>query len=174
MTDLAQGQAARPHRPAPTPARLAGRQQAAAPESGRGAARVALDSALGGVDLSPSEQRFVARLCQWDKRNAAAVTALIAKARQTGRDEAEMTPRQREIVLAALMDAFTYRTSGSAAEGCWECANRASGLCAEHSKDADRARAFADVATALCRTIAPASIARIDSADFRRRTAVAS
>ncbi|MHB1593197.1 MAG: hypothetical protein ACYCO9_12955 [Streptosporangiaceae bacterium] len=158
----------------PTPARLAGRQRVATPESGRGAARVALDSALGGVDLSPAEQRFVARLCQWDKRNAAAVTSLITKARQTGRAEAEITLRQREIVLAALMDAFTYRTSGAAADGCWECANRASGLCAEHAKDADRARAFADVATALCRAIAPASIARIDSADFRRRTAVAS
>lgn len=174
MSDPAQGQAARPHRPVPAPARLGRRPSAAAPESGRAAAKAALDSALSGVDLTSSEQRFIARLCQWDKRNAAAVTALITRARQTGRDEAEMTPRQREIVLAALMDAFTYRTSGAAADGCWECANRASGLCAEHSQDADRARAFADVATALCQVIAPASISRIDSADFRRRAAVAS
>ncbi len=174
MTELANVQAARPRRPVVRPAGAGARQAAVLPESGRAAAKATIETALSEVELSSADQRFVARLCQWDKRNATAVASLLARARQVGRDEADLTPRQREIVLAALMDAFAYRTSGAAAEGCWDCANRASGLCAEHAKDADRARAFADVASALCKTITPASIARIDSAGFRRRTAVAS
>lgn len=176
MTDLAQGQAARPGCPAPSPSRIGPRQPSAAAESGRAAAKAALDAALSGVELSAADRRFISRLCQWDKRNATAVVSLVARARQAGQGGAELGGRQLEIVLAALMDAFAYRTSGAAADGCWECANRSSGLCVEHAKDADRARAFADMASELCRMVTPASIARLDTATGlrQRRAAVAS
>ncbi len=44
-----------------------------------------------------------------------------------------LTPGQLETVLAALTDAFAYRTCGASAAGCWDCASWASGLCAEQS-----------------------------------------
>jgi len=78
-------------------------------------------------------------------------------------------------VIAALMDAFAYRTSGAAADGCWDCANRPSGLCAEHAKDADRARAFADLAAALSGKMAPTALPCMGAvAEYRQRTPVAS
>jgi hypothetical protein len=61
-----------------------------------------------------------------------------------------LSARQLEVVLAALIDAVEYRTSGAASAGCWDCASLASGLCAEHDRDADRARSFAELAAVLC------------------------
>jgi len=165
-------------------------------------ARAALEAALTGVELTGYDRRFLTRLSQWDKRNAAAVASLVARARQAGRAEAGpspvqaeavlgtvqaeailgpvpaeagLSPAQRETVIAALMDAFAYRTSGAAADGCWDCANRPSGLCAEHAKDADRARAFADLAAALSGKMAPTALPCMGAVtEYRQRTPVAS
>jgi hypothetical protein len=149
MTSLAHGQAVRPAstvsgRPAIPP-----HPPAAPPESGRAAARASLEDALAGVELSAADRRFLARLIGWDKRTAASIASLLRRARQSGRHEAALSPKELETVLAALTDAFAFRTSGSSAAGCWDCADLASGLCAEHEKDAGRAHAFAELATAL-------------------------
>jgi hypothetical protein len=102
------------------------------------------------------------------------VGSLIARARQAGRCEA-LTGDQLETVLCALVDAFAYRTSGAASDGCWDCANRASGLCAEHARDADRAHAFASLAAELSASFrpgAPATRSPIDEvAGFRHHHA---
>jgi hypothetical protein len=47
-----------------------------------------LDAALRGVELSPTDRRFLVRLSQWDKRSATTVASLIARAREQGRQEA--------------------------------------------------------------------------------------
>jgi hypothetical protein len=117
--------------------------------SGRGAAREELDAALTGVALGSADRKFLGKLVHWDKRNAASVAALLRQARQAGRNEAALTPRQLEVVLAALGDAARYRSSGTAATGCWDCENIPSGRCADHAKDNDRARAYAELAAAL-------------------------
>jgi hypothetical protein len=180
MTDLAQGQAAGPGTVIGNPSDIRSRPVAAAADSGRAAAKAALDAALSGVELTGLDRRFLARLSQWDKRNATMVASLVLRARQRGRAEgaraeAGLSPRQLDTVRAALMDAFAYRTSGASAAGCWDCANRPSGLCGEHAKDADRARAFADLATALCGEAAPGARLRLGAVpDFRQRTPVAS
>ncbi len=140
MTDLAQQQAVRPGR---ATANRAG-------DSGRAAARAELNAALHGVELTATDRRFLARLSHWDKRTATTVASLVTRARQRGRREAAFTERQLDIILAALIDAIEYRTSGAAPAGCWDCASRASGLCAEHGRDADRARRFAELADVLC------------------------
>jgi hypothetical protein len=140
MTDLAQQQVGRPGRA----------KDERSGDSGRSAARAELDAALRGVELTATERRFLARLSQWDKRTATTVASLVSRARQRGRGEAALTARQLEVVVAALVDAVEYRTSGAASAGCWDCASRASGLCAEHARDADRARSFAGLAAALC------------------------
>ena len=177
MTDLAQGQAASAGIAVPSPLSIRPRAQSATADSGRAMARAVLDAALSGVELTAVDRRFLSRLSQWDKRNATTVASLIAQARQAGRCEA-LSGEQLETVLCALVDAFAYRTSGAASEGCWDCANRASGLCAEHARDADRAHAFADLAAELSASIrhaAPAAQAPIDTVGgFRNRTAVAS
>jgi hypothetical protein len=108
-----------------------------------------LDAALTGVELTAPERRFLARLSQWDKRAVTTVASLLWRARQLGRREATLTATQLDVVRAALLDALEYRTSGAAPAGCWDCASRASGLCSEHAKDADRARCFADLAASL-------------------------
>jgi hypothetical protein len=149
MTSLAHGQAVRPAstvsgRPAGPP-----HAPAAPAESGRAAARASLEDALAGVELSAADRRFLTRLIGWDKRTAASIASLLRRARQSGRHEAALSPKELETVLAALTDAYAFRTSGSAAAGCWDCADRASGLCAEHEKDAGRAHAFAELAAAL-------------------------
>jgi len=159
MTDLARGQAASAGAATPSPLSFRPRPQVTAPDSGRAAARAVLDDALRGIELTRVDRRFVARLSQWDKRTATTLAGLIARARRAGRAEAAAPaavlprsaggPDQIETVLAALMDACAYRTSGAAAAGCWDCANLASGLCAEHARDADRAHAFAELAVAL-------------------------
>ena len=140
MTDLAQGQLASAGIAIPSPLSIRPRAQSATADSGRAMARAVLDDALSGVELTAVDRRFLSRLSQWDKRNATTVASLIGRARQVGRCEA-LTGEQLETVLSALIDAFAYRTSGAASEGCWDCANRASGLCAEHAKDADRVKA---------------------------------
>lgn len=149
MTSLAYGQAVRPAstvsgRPAGSPHAPGGPA-----ESGRAAARASLVDALAGVELSAADRRFLARLTQWDKRTASSIASLLRRARQSGRHEAGLSPKQLETVLAALTDGYAFRTSRSAAAGCWDCADRAGGLCAEHEKDAGRARAFAELAAAL-------------------------
>jgi hypothetical protein len=178
MTELAQVQPARqvtPGRAAVVRPDEAAARHVAVQSSGRASARAALDSALSGVDLTEVDRRFLSRLSQWDKRNAAFVASLVTRARHRGRSEAALSPRQLQTVLAALADAVEYRTSGASATGCWVCANRASGLCAEHTRDADRARVFADLATALSGQSRPAGLARLGAIpDFRQRTSVAS
>ena len=69
----------------------------------------------------------------WDKRNAAAVASLLERARQAGRDETGLTPRQREIIIAALDDAAIYRASGAAGSGCWDCEMMPGGRCASQT-----------------------------------------
>ncbi len=174
MTDLAQGQAAGPGAAKPCPASSRPRPDAAS-DSGRTAARAALDGALSGVELTGIDRRFLARLSQWDKRNASTVASLMLRARQQGRAEAGLSARQLETVLAALLDAFDYRTSGAAATGCWDCANWSSGLCSDHAGDADRARDFADLAATLSGQVVPTSMPRLGAVpEFRQRTPVAS
>ncbi len=121
--------------------------------SGRVTARSALHAALTGVRLGARDRQFLTRLVAWDKRNAASVASLIGRARQAGRDEAALTSRQREVVLAALADAAVYRSSGGAASSCWDCDNIPGGRCADHVKDNDRARAYTEVAAVLSGTV---------------------
>jgi hypothetical protein len=130
-----------------------------------------LYAALTGVRLGTRDKQFLTRLVAWDKRNAASVASLLTRARQAGRDEAALTPRQLEIVLAALADAAVYRSSGGSGSGCWGCDNIPGGRCADHLKDNDRARAYAEVAAAL----SPDGRSQPrDGAGYRRRAPVAS
>src|SRR5690348_9173948 len=130
MTDPAQTQATVAVAIIPTPSSIRPRraaQQAASDQAaaavpqgvadGRGSgsrrsARELLEGALAGIRLSCRDSQFLGRLVHWDKRNAAAVASLLERARQAGRDEAGLTPRQRELIIAALDDASIYRASG--------------------------------------------------------------
>ncbi len=142
--------------------------------SGRVAAREELEAALAGIQLSGKDRQFAGRLVHWDKRNAASVGSLLRRARQAGRDEATLTPRQLEMVLAALADAARYRSSGVSASGCWDCENVPSGRCAEHAKDDDRARAYTELAAALSgRGVQDGLPEPRDIAGYRRRRPVA-
>jgi hypothetical protein len=100
----------------------------------------------------------------------------VWRARATGRAEAGLTARQLEIVVTALEDAAVYRDSGADALGCWDCENIPGGRCADHAKDADRARAYTELAEQLA-TSASAGAAELnhptDIRGFRRRTSVA-
>lgn len=149
----------------------------AAGQTGRAATREDLQAALTGIALASRDRHFLARLVHWDKRNAASVVSLLRRARQAGREEAALTPRQLETVLAALGDAARYRSSGLAATGCWDCDNIPGGRCAEHARDNDRARAYAELAAALA-AISDAAGAGMaqpsDIAGYRRRRPVAS
>ncbi len=156
MTDPVRGQAAGAGTAIPSPLSIRPRPQAAA-DSGRATARAVLGDALNGVELTPVDRRFIARLSQWDKRSATTVASLIARARQAGRCDA-LAVEQLVTVLDALTDAYAYRTSGAASAGCWDCANRASGLCADHARDAGRAHAFAELAAALAGPVASAAV----------------
>jgi hypothetical protein len=143
--------------------------------SGRAAVRAMLDSALAGIGLSCQDGHFLSRLVHWDKRNAAAVASLLVRARQAGREEAGLTPRQREIVVAALRDAAVYRASGTAKTGCWDCEMVPGGRCASHARDDDRARAYAELAGGLSGFPTQAQLTRPRAiAGFGRRTPVAS
>jgi hypothetical protein len=176
VTDLAQGQAASVSIAIPSPLSIRPRPQSVTADSGRAMARAVLDDALSGVELTAVDRRFLSRLSQWDKRNATTVASLIARARQASRCEI-LTGEQLETVLCALVDAFAYRTSGAASEGCWDCANRASSLCAEHASDAESAHAFAELAAELSASIrqdAPPARPSNAVAGFRHRAAVAS
>jgi hypothetical protein len=129
----------------------------------RGTARQLLEAALAGVRLGGRDRQFLARLVHWDKRNAAAVASLLERAREAGREaerseaerseaeraEAGLTPRQLELVVAALGDAAVYRASGAASTSCWDCEMVPGGRCADHTRDFDRASAYADLASAL-------------------------
>ncbi|HEU5417817.1 MAG TPA: hypothetical protein VFV41_09010 [Streptosporangiaceae bacterium] len=190
MTDRAQLQVTGPVTVAPTPScirpRRAPDDQApvqvtpslpARGEAGsrRTAAREVLEKALRGVRLGSRDRQFLARLVHWDKRNATSVASLLARARQAGRDEAGLTPRQREVVIAALRDAAIYRASGAAGMGCWDCEIIPGGRCAEHARDNDRAGAYAELAAMLAGTaVQPGLPEPRDIAGYRRRTPVAS
>jgi hypothetical protein len=158
----------------------AGAVQLEQPPACRATVRDALDAALHGIKLVGRDLQFLRRLVHWDKRNAAAVASLLWRARQAGRNEAFLTPRQLEIVLTALEDAGVYRTSGAAAVGCWDCQNIPGGRCADHARDADRARACAELAAQLAAGVAgPAGPVAgeqrlTDISGFRRQTSVAS
>ena len=196
MTDLGNGRGVREEMAVPTPSCIRPRQvpgeqaacSTAAPsavpaitlaagQSGRAAAREDLQAALAGVALEGRDRQFLVRLAQWDKRNAASVVSLLRRVRQVGRAEAALTPRQMETVLAALGDAARYRSTGLAADGCWDCDNIRGGRCAEHAKDNDRARAYAELADALAGLSARAEgglTKPSDMAGYRRRRTVAS
>jgi hypothetical protein len=143
----------------------------------RATAQDSLDAALRGASLNGSDRQFLSNLVQWDKRNAAAVVSLLCEARAAGRAEAGLTARQLEIVVTALEDAAVYRDSGADALGCWDCENIPGGRCADHSKDADRARACTDLAAQLA-AASPAGAAELqdltDISGFGPRTSVAS
>lgn len=184
MTDLAQGLAAAPSATVPKPScirpRPPGPAQGAAislprADSRRASARDALDAVLTGIRLSGRDRQFLSRLVHWDKRNAASVASLLWRARLAGRDEAALTPRQLEVVLAALDDSILYRTPRADPAGCWDCGNIPGGCCADHAKDADRARACADLAVFLTGLAAPPGLPQpTDIAGYRRQASVAS
>jgi hypothetical protein len=117
--------------------------------SSRAAVRDELDAALRGTKLSDRDKQFLGRLVHWDKRNGSSVAALLWRARMAGRDEATLTPRQLEIVIAALEDAAVYRALGAETVSCWDCESIPSGRCPEHSRDADWARAYAETVAVL-------------------------
>ena len=77
------------------------------------------------------------------------MASLLTRARLAGRDEVALSARQLEIVLTALEDAAVYRASGADVMGCWDCENIPGGRCADHARDADRARACAELAAQL-------------------------
>ena len=147
------------------------------PGTRRATVRDALDAALRGTPLNGRDRQFLSKLVHWDKRNAAAVASLLWKARAAGRAEAGLTARQLEIVVTALEDAAIYRESGADALGCWDCENIPGGRCADHAKDADRARACTELAAQLA--AGPSADAAelqhpTDILGFRRQTSVAS
>jgi hypothetical protein len=184
ITDLANGRVPGQQASIPTPSCIRPRRipaERGTVDAGpsRGTARNALFAALTGVRLGSRDLQFLSRLVHWDKRNAASVASLLSRARQAGRDEAGLTPRQLDVVLAALGDAAAYRNSAGASARCWDCSNIPGGRCAEHLKDADRARGYNELSAALSATASLASGAGVaagaDSvAGFRRRTSVAS
>jgi hypothetical protein len=143
--------------------------------SRRSTARDVLEGALAGIRLGCRDSQFLARLVRWDKRNAASVASLLVRARETGREEGGLTPRQLEVVIAALGDAAIYRASGAAGMGCWDCEILPGGRCAYHARDNDRAGAYAELAAVLSGTTAEAELPKPrDIAGYRRRTPVAS
>jgi hypothetical protein len=195
MTDLGNGRGAAQSAAVPTPScirsRLLPGEQAvfgmaapavpgialAAGQSGRAVAREELRAALAGVPLGSRDRQFLGRLVNWDKRNAASVVSLLRRARRAGRDEAALTPRQMETVLAALGDAARYRSAGLGAAGCWDCENIPAGRCAEHARDDERARAYAELAAVLGAPDGHADDGLTqprDIAGYRRRRPVAS
>ena len=119
------------------------------PGARRATVRDELDAALAGAPLSTRDRQFLSKLVHWDKRNAASVASLLRRARRAGRNEAALTPVQLETVLAALEDAVVHRVAGVGTVGCWDCENVRGGRCAEHSRDFERARDYADLAALL-------------------------
>ena len=121
--------------------------------SGPGACRATvrdeLDAALAAAPLSTRDRQFLSKLVHWDKRNAASVASLLRRARRAGRNEAALTPVQLETVLAALEDAVVHRVAAIGTVGCWDCEKVRGGRCAEHSRDFERARDYAELAALL-------------------------
>jgi len=163
---IARQLAARPVAPGPvTPGPVA--PGPVAPGSGssmpgpcRATVRDELEAALTGAPLSTRERQFLSKLVHWDKRNAASVASLLRRARRAGRNEAALTPVQLETVLAALEDAVVHRVAGVGTVGCWDCENVRGGRCAEHSRDFERARDYADLAALLAAgATVPAAVA---------------
>jgi hypothetical protein len=136
------------------------------PGSGRSVVRAELDAALSGAALSTRDMQFLDRLVHWDKRNGTSVASLLWRARKVGRDEAGLTNRQLEIVISALEDAAVYRALGAETISCWDCEGIPGGRCAEHSRDADWARAYAELAAVLSAGSASLSVeaARLSAA----------
>ena len=98
----------------------------------------------------------------------------VWRARTTGRG---LTATQLEIVVTALEDAAVYRDSGADALGCWDCENIPGGRCADHARDADRARAYTELAAQLAASGSAGAAGLQHSTDisgFRRRASVAS
>lgn len=181
MTDLGQGRAVSHSSVHPTPSCIRPRQPASdllatgQPADRRATAREALAAALSGVRLGGRDRQFLSKLVHWDKRTATSVASLLWRARLAGREEAALTPRQLEVVIAALGDAAIYRSSGADSMGCWDCENIAAGRCADHAKDADRARNYAELAAMLSGRIqAGTPPLPTDISGYRRRTPVAS
>jgi hypothetical protein len=143
----------------------AGRVPLQRPATRRATVRDALEAALHGIRLDGRDRRFLGKLVHWDKREAAAVASLLWRARLAGRCEV-LSPRQLEIVLGALEDAATYRASGAGAVGCWDCGNIPGGRCADHARDADRARAGTELAAQL----AAGPAAAVSAAELQRLT----
>jgi hypothetical protein len=126
----------------------------------RATVRDELEAALSGAPLSTRDRQFLSKLVHWDKRNAASVASLLRRARRAGRNEAALTPVQLETVLAALEDAVVHRVAGVGTVGCWDCENVRGGRCAEHSRDFERARDYADLAALLAAgATVPAAVA---------------
>jgi hypothetical protein len=143
--------------------------------SRRATVREKLAGALAGVRLGGRDSQFLARLVHWDKRNAESVAALLVRAREAGREEAGLTPRQLEVVMAALGDAALYRASGAAGLGCWDCEIIPGSRCAYHVRDNDRASAYTELAAVLSGHATQTELPKPrDIAGYRRRTPVAS
>ena len=186
MRDRVEGRVAAVPRPPDVRSRSAGSQpvpggrvQLQRPGTRRATVRDALDAALHGIRLGGTDRRFLNRLVGWDKREAAAVASLLWQARLAGRCEVALSSRQLEIVLVALEDAASYRTSGAAAVGCWDCGNIPGRRCADHARDADRARACTELAAQLGSGSGPAAagpapvtgeLRLTDISGFRSRT----
>jgi hypothetical protein len=126
----------------------------------RASVRDELDDALSGAPLNTRDRQFLSKLVHWDKRNAASVVTLLRRARHAGRNEAGLTPLQLETVLTALKDAVVHRVAGVDTVGCWDCEKVLGGRCAEHSRDFERARDYADLAALLS---ACASLPQLDN-----------
>ena len=134
-------------------AERAGAERAGGGYAGPGTCRATVrdepDAALAGAPLSTRDRQFLSKLVHWDKRNAAAVASLLRRARRAGRNETALSPFQLETVLAALEDAVVHRVAGVGTVGCWDCENVRGGRCAEHSRDFERARDYAELAALL-------------------------
>lgn len=105
-----------------------------------------VETAPARTSQTRQDRQFRSWIGQCDRGDAGSVAALLWL---TGRDEAALTSRQLDVVLGALGDAITYRNSGANALGCWDCENVPGGRCAEHARNADTARAYAELASAL-------------------------
>lgn len=158
------------------------------PSPSRASVRDELDAVLSGVPLSTGDRQFLGKLVHWDKRKAASAASLLRRARLAGRNEAGLTPVQLETVLAALKDAVVHRVAGVDTVGCWDCDKVRGGRCAEHSRDFERARDYADLAALLSAGVilphldneratdpAPTPIQRpTDISGYRRRAPIVS
>jgi hypothetical protein len=152
----------------PRPAAQPGAGRVQLQRSGRATVRDTLEAALHGIRLGGRDRRFLGRLVQWDKREAAAVASLLWRARAAGRSETALSARQLEVVVAALEDAAAYRASGACAIGCWDCENIPGRRCADHARDADRARACTELAAQLA--AGPTAASSAAAAELERLT----